>query len=297
MAIADFTTFKSRLETTERQFIRTVEDTRQNATNTAHGNWTTGWYCIRTGPGTTNNIGVVPTTATVPTRTTAGSMLKNLQLSGSTALNLISINATTREMTVCCMLVDRLSHQGGLAGNTTSTQTTNLPTAALDRYTDGVGVMIALELYSNFSDSNAANVTVSYTNQSGTSGRSATARIGGGNHLGTATAGMTVFCALQAGDTGARSVESVTLASALGAAGNFGVTLYKPLNIICCNPGNALNSINMVTGGVVGPSTIPADTCLTMLFTCCFLPGTTFGANVLPVRDLRPTFEFQWSQE
>lgn len=296
MAIADFSTYKTRLTTTVPQFSRVVDDTGQNITNFTGNNWTTGWYAIRTGPGTTGNIGVVPTTAAVPTVTTAGSMLKDLPLSGSAGLNLLSVNAITRDGLVYCMLVDRLSHQGGLAANTTSAQTTNLPTAALTRYTTGDGVMIALEVYTAPSDGNNAGVTVSYTNQAGTSGRSATGRIGFTTN-GIAYPGYTVFCALQAGDTGVRSVESVTMGSALGTAGNFGVTLYKPLGIICCNPGNSLNGINMVTGGVVGPSTIPSDTCLTMLFACCSMPGTVWGANILPTRDLRPTFEFQWSQE
>lgn len=127
------------------------------------------------------------------------------------------------------LLIDRLSHQGGLSGTVTTAQTTNLPTAALTRYTSGVGVMIGLEIYTQIGTT-ATTVTVSYTNQAGTSGRTSLARVFGGTNFREVNRIMPI--PLADGDTGARSVESVTVLATTGTAGNFGVTLYKPLVVL-----------------------------------------------------------------
>lgn len=127
----------------------------------------------------------------------------------------------------CVVLADRLSHQGGLSGTSTSTQTTNLPTAALTRYTDGAGVWAAIELYTSVG-STTANVTASYTNQAGTAGRTATATMSSSTYASRFAQQMALL-SLASGDTGVRSVESVTLSANTGTVGNFGVTLFKPL--------------------------------------------------------------------
>ena len=124
------------------------------------------------------------------------------------------------------IVADRLSHQGGLSGIVTTPQTTNLPTAALTRYTSGVGVMAALEI-TTIVGTTATTVSVSYTNSAGVAGRTSPAvTFGGTNDRQTA---QVQLVPLQAGDVGVRSVESVTLAATTGSAGAFGVTLYKPL--------------------------------------------------------------------
>jgi hypothetical protein len=126
------------------------------------------------------------------------------------------------------MLYDRLSHQSGLDGTVTTPQTTNLPTAALTRYTSGDGVVIMVSIYLGVG-ATPTTITASYTNQAGTSGRTTEAGVLGGPSF--AGPGATIL-GLQAGDTGVRSVESVTLAGSTGSAGNFGVTLMKPLILL-----------------------------------------------------------------
>jgi hypothetical protein len=145
--------------------------------------------------------------------------------------------------------IDRLSHQGGLSGIVTTAQTTNLPTAALTRYTDGVGVMIGLTIYTVIGGT-AATVTASYTNQAGVSGRTTAVQAIGGS--GNSSAGRMIFLPLQAGDTGVRSVESVTLAATTGTAGNFGVTLFKILGAVCSDNVQALSWNDIITGGFIG---------------------------------------------
>lgn len=74
--------------------------------------------------------------------------------------------------------------------------------------TAGVGVYLALECSS--ATGNGApitNTTVSYTNSSGTAGRTATLA----SFPATAPAGTWAIFALQAGDVGVRSVQSITL--------------------------------------------------------------------------------------
>ncbi|RTK96146.1 MAG: hypothetical protein EKK64_04915 [Neisseriaceae bacterium] len=120
------------------------------------------------------------------------------------------------------MIFDRLSHQGGLSTTTTSPQTTNLPTAALTRYTNGHNVMAALEFYTTNSGGVATTATISYTNQDGTSGKtSKPVSFGGG------LTGRLLIVPLDDGDTGVRSVESVTIAADTTVSSNFGVTLLR----------------------------------------------------------------------
>lgn len=124
-------------------------------------------------------------------------------------------------------LYDRLVETGGLSGTVSTAQTVNsaaLPTRA----SGGAGVQLWIEWYTA-TGATQVTVTASYTNQSGTSGRTtpainfqATPNTSGNGH-------EIQQLPLQAGDTGVQSVQSVTLSGTTGTAGNFGITLLKPL--------------------------------------------------------------------
>lgn len=168
-----------------------------------------------------NLPGVAPTTAAVPTRTTTGA-LGQVDSSGTQRL----VGAELNWSSGLIWLVDRLSHQGGLDATVTSAQTTNLPTAALTRYTSGVGVYAALEIYTQIG-ATSTTVSISYTNTAGTAGQvSPLISFGNGNYR---EAQRFMIVPLVAGDLGVKSVESVTVTATTGTAGNFGVTLFKPL--------------------------------------------------------------------
>jgi len=171
-------------------------------------------------------VGAVPTTPVVPTNLTVGA-IPGMQNSGGVQ-RLAQVQAGRGEIGGI-IIADRLSHQGGLSGTVTGAQTTNLPTAALTRYANGHGVMAALEIYTALGTT-ATTVTVSYTNQAGTAGRVSPATAIGGT--GFNEAHRFILIPLAAGDTGVRSVESVTLAATTGTAGNFGVTLLRPLMVL-----------------------------------------------------------------
>ena len=72
------------------------------------------------------------------------------------------------------IMIDLLNISGGLSGTVTTPQTTNLPTAALTRYTSGEGVMAGIIIFSTVGTT-STTITISYTNQAGTSGRTSTA--------------------------------------------------------------------------------------------------------------------------
>jgi hypothetical protein len=151
---------------------------------------------------------------------------------------------------IAVMLVDILNMSGGLSGIVTGAQSTNLPTAALTRYTDGVGVHAAIIIHSQIG-STATTVTVSYTNQDGTSGRTSTALAIGASGL--REAGSLFRIPLQAGDTGIQAVASINLVGTTGTAGNIGVVLYKPLALLFLNDIEGTNILDCIsTGRMVG---------------------------------------------
>jgi len=151
-----------------------------------------------------------------------------------------------------------------LSGTVTTAQTTNLPTAALTRFTSGEGVMIGLCIWSNIGGT-ATTVTVSYTNQAGTPGQISTATQIGGNNIANLN-GRIILIPLAAGDTGVRSVESVTLAGTTGTAGNIGVCLFKSLAIMAMNDWQGAHAIDAIsTGGFVGAlAEVHPDACLSV---------------------------------
>lgn len=166
--------------------------------------------------------GTTPTTAVACDSSTVGGIVHPGVDSRLVSAS-VSCSASGGRISPVCLLVDRLSHQGGLSGNVAGAQTTNLPTAALTRYTDGVGVMVGLEIFTALGGTDV-KITVSYTNTADVAGRSGKVAI-------IDTPYTTTFypMALQSGDLGVKSVESVSLDGGTGTVGDFGVVVYKPL--------------------------------------------------------------------
>lgn len=131
------------------------------------------------------------------------------------------------------MLCDYLMYYPFIDTDAVGEQQDMVQSAALSRYTDGVGVQIMCVGQS--AASTVGTFTVSYTNQDGVPGRVSqttyTKAISGGGVLVSSTtsaaAGSQPFVQLQAGDTGVRSIESVTMSAAGG--GLMALVLVKPL--------------------------------------------------------------------
>lgn len=215
---------------------------------------------------TTNQLpGVAPTTAVACDNTLVGALWGEYTDAYTNTRRIGEIaTEVTGTLGGAVMICDRLSHQGGISAAITGEQTTNLPTAALTRSTDGKGVMIGLEVHSALG-STASTITVKYTNQDGVPNRVTKAMVfgGGGNN----SAGSFRICPLQDGDTGVLSVQSVNIAGSVGTGGNvFGVVLFKPLTIVT-NNGSGYTQVsahqrNGVIGGGAQLPVIPDNACL-----------------------------------
>lgn len=172
----------------------------------------------------------VRTTAEVCNASSPAALLRNPKLPGSSSKQLwladveyqlgFGAGAAARSTAT---LYDRLCHQGGLSGAVSTTQTTNLPTAALTRYTDGVGVIPCLEINDSIGTT-SVTATITYTNQAGVAGRVSYPLVITSNF---AFADAILFFSLQDGDTGCRSIEAFTLSGTTGTVGNIGLVLVK----------------------------------------------------------------------
>jgi hypothetical protein len=129
------------------------------------------------------------------------------------------------------MVADRLWHNTGLTVTTTTAQTVNsVAWPARDRNgsTNGEGVMIGLEVTTATTNASAiTNMTMSYTNQDGTAGRTATVP----SFAATAVAGYIAIFNLAAGDTGVRSIQSITFGTSLGG-GAVQLMAFRPVTFI-----------------------------------------------------------------
>jgi len=229
-----FTTF-AQLQAAVANSSKTWEEriAKSSLTTKAVGIWGDTW--TSTGNPT---AGVTPNSAAgaVTTNTTVGALNYSIVRNPDAADNryLLSFGVagqgSSNPAVGVNLLVDRLVHSSNLSGTVATAQTVGTP--ALTRYTTGDGVMMALVCWTA-TGTTAANVTVTYTNQAGTASRTSPSIAlwtggWGGSTLGP-VAGQLQFIPLQAGDSGVRSVQSVTLSASTLTAGSFGVILFKPL--------------------------------------------------------------------
>lgn len=115
---------------------------------------------------------------------------------------------------------DVLWVNSGLVVTTTTAQAISSPTLPardLNGTTNGEGCMIGLLFVAAATNAAAiTNTTVSYTNSKGVAGRTATlSAIAGSQIPATPVIGTTIWFNLQAGDTGVRSIQGITLGTSL----------------------------------------------------------------------------------
>jgi len=180
----------------------------------------------------------IPTTSVALSRSSDGS-LWSPTVSGRKVITGLGVSITNSSGVpgMPMLIVDRLVHSGGLTGNATTVQTTNLPTAALTRNTDGVGVFAALLVWSS-SSSTDLTVDVTYTNSDSTSGRV--------SRLFTSDSVLSVGVypiPYKDGDVGVKSVESIQLTATIGTP-NLGIGLFKPYMLV---PGNSMGRFSSLS--------------------------------------------------
>lgn len=215
----------------------------------AGGLYSTWLYDGFPGPGSAPGAAAIPTSATagaIPFTNPGGGRTKWLVQASAIAGDTSAVGGL--------LLYDRLLHISGLSGTTITAQNvqTSSPTPALTRYTGGTGNQIMVEIYTAIGTT-ARTITASYTNQAGTTGRTTPAfPIGGSSGGPTQDANACFILPLQAGDTGVRAVESVTISASTGTAGNFGVNIIHPLSWLLPNysGGNAQRDFTVGPGGL-----------------------------------------------
>lgn len=152
-------------------------------------------------------------------------------------LNMSGVTLATTGVPGILYLLDFIAYYPGISLNSSSAQTlTN--SLSIPRYTTGAGVRAFLAT-TVAPGATPFNVSMSYTNQAGTAGRTLPVTVGG-NVSGVATTVVTSgvsanqytpFIPLASGDTGIRSVQTITLSAASGA-GTAALVLCRPITHI-----------------------------------------------------------------
>ncbi len=151
-------------------------------------------------------------------------------------INTAAVTAVATGVPGTLVCIDMQGYWPGISLNSAVAQ--NLTGTPTLRYTNGVGVRAYLVPYSGTVGATAHNLSMSYTNQAGTSGRAmpvtvsctASAILGHITHSGTAANNYGPYLPLASGDTGIQNVASVTLsASSAGTSPLAALVLARPL--------------------------------------------------------------------
>lgn len=210
----------------------------------------------------TLGAGSAPGAGAIPDNTTNGSS-RQTDPGGGRQLWLTGVGAFAAQAGTL-MLYDRLYHISGLSGTSASAQTVQGSPAspALTRYTDGAGLVAFVEIYSAIG-ATARTITMDYTDQDGNTGQTSTAVSIGGTGLNEAQ--RMIHLQLAAGDSGLRAINTVTLSASTGTAGNFGITIAKPLAMIPLVTAGATAMLDLLASGF-GPVEVKSDACLAWAF-------------------------------
>ena len=170
------------------------------------------------------------------------------------------------------ILADRLWQNSSITITSTGLQTftaaVQIPARDANGTNAGEGVYMGVEV-STVTGAGVPTLTLGYTNQAGTSSRT------GVNTVATVAAsavGTFYPIGLQAGDTGVRTPNSITL-SASWTSGTIHVVCYRELARLELTQGNVSNAIDCLTGGFTNlyDNTVPF---------LIFIPSTTTTSNI-----------------
>jgi len=261
MAIADYATYQAKRASPD-YILRYTKIPQAGVVGRLYSLWTCAPLAL---------AGAIPTTPAVPTKATQGALVdcSSSILPAMTSPRIVGIRGST-DATVSTtargtyVLVDMLSHQGGMNAGLSGVQTTNLPTAAITRGT-GAGCFIGIEIYAQIG-ATQTTFTANYTNSDGVAGRETTGILFGGT--GFREVDRFFWLPLADGDTGVNSVESVTVTASTTLGGNFGVGIYRPLATLANLVNNGDNAQfdwdPILNNGGICPRFDP-DACLMLL--------------------------------
>lgn len=214
--------------------------------------------------------GAIPTTWANPTNATPGGWMQ-ANATGGRNLYLTSLIGSLSSIGGLLFVVDRLGHMGGLAGTPGGTFNVNGGTpGTITRYTTGERNIAFAEIYQSVGGA-TANISMSYTNQSGSLVSSDVSIFGGAGRQESGT--IVPFC-LGLGDYGVQSVTTVTLGSGTATAGNWGLTIARPLYSLAISVGGYATCTSYQDGPV--PQVL-ANACVSMIYVA--------GGSVAPAID------------
>lgn len=220
------------------------------------GVWTSLWTADGyPGPGAN------PTTVAIPTNATAGAF-RHTNPSGGRKRWLRSVGASAWSP-VRMLIYDRLLHIGGLSGTVTTAQTVGTD---VTRYTgqDSIGNIAMAEIYSQIG-ATQVNISCNYLDKDGNSVASPSALIGA---TAMRNAGQCVFLpyGTSAGQNSVTRVTDVTLSATTGTAGNFGITIIRPLFEVVVGSVDTSGFGHGALATVVEDIELKTDACLGVLF-------------------------------
>lgn len=174
--------------------------------------------------------------AQVPSETTGFGIYHggNVSTDIKSIINAGAVSAVATAVPGTLMLVDMCLYYPGISMNSAVAQTL-VNTNTLTRYTTGAGLRAYLVITAT-TGATAHNVALSYTDQGNTAGNTlpvtvactASAIVPHITHSGTAANNYGPFLPLASGDTGIRSVQTITMSAASGS-GTAALVLCKPL--------------------------------------------------------------------
>lgn len=188
--------------------------------------------------------------------------------SGNTYLARFQGQAT---ITGTLLLCDRLWHNSGVVVTTTTAQTVNSvawPARDVAGSTNGNGVYVGLEISATVG-TGTATPTISYTNQAGTSGKTGSMVV---TYVASSLIGTFYPFSLAAGDTGVRSIQTVTLGVSM-SSGSISLVAYRVLARLELTTALVPNAVDALTSGFIRmyDNTVPF---------VIFIPQTTTTSNI-----------------
>jgi hypothetical protein len=153
------------------------------------------------------------------------------------------------------LLIDRLWESSGLLGNSTSAQAispASLPARDDNGSSDGVGVRAAIEIHGLMTTAQP-NVTLTYTNSSGNTGKT-----GAVSASIQPLVGSWEFFSMESGDNGVRGPTSLIQSASRGIP-TYGLVLFRLLAVIPCRVPFVEHAIDIWTGPIakLHPGTSP----------------------------------------
>jgi hypothetical protein len=242
----------------------------------ANGAYVAGaWYdlSLLAGSPVANTFTGTALNAQVPTETTGWGIYHGGNVSTDTKhlLKAVAVSNTTTASPGTLLLVDVCLYYPGIS--TISATAQNMVNGtSLTRYTDGNGLRMYMTM-TVASGANTPTLAVSYTNQAATAGRAlgattaltASSGIGRFTHSGTAANNRGPFLPLASGDTGVRSVQSVTITTPHATTGTAALVLCYPIAEIPLSTANVPVIMDFLSQAPSLPQ-IQDGACLNLLY-------------------------------